>query len=205
MQLVEILSHNSKIKTIYDLINYIDLIIELVREDVLRISKSKQILFDDFDFTYAYATKMLKSQLQKTHLQAIKRFFKFKNIKDALKWIVSRILNNAVNITTNKKYLLYCAPNIIQINQAIEIESDYSETIELLDLEKIDTKTMITGLKKVWLEGKYDLDFDYLDFEELCCKFGCKANEVVGSYAFEKPKLSKHQVGIGQFQLKLLL
>ena len=46
--------------------------------------------------------------------------------------------------------------------------------------------------------------FDYLDFEELCCKFGFNANEVVGSHAFEEPQLTKYQVEIGQYQLKLL-
>ena len=140
----------------------------------------------------------------KTHLKAIKRFFQFNTIEEALKWLVSRILNNSINIITNKKYKLFCCPNIMEWNENIEFENNYNTTIEILDLEKIDMKTIITGLKKVWIEVKYDHDFDYEDFEELCCKFGYTANEVVGSHAFEEPKLSKYKVENGQFQLQLL-
>jgi hypothetical protein len=71
-------------------------------------------------------------------------------------------------------------------------------------LKKLPKESIKKALKKVWKDSKYDLDFDYLDFEELCCKFGLNANEVVGSHAFEEPKFSKYQVEIGQFQLKLL-
>ena len=37
----------------------------------------------------------------------VKRFFKFENIEDNLKWLVSKIINNMRNITSNPKYKLF--------------------------------------------------------------------------------------------------
>ena len=45
MQLVEILIYSNKIKTVDDLLNHFDLIIELARDDILKITKSKRLLF----------------------------------------------------------------------------------------------------------------------------------------------------------------
>ena len=204
MQFIEIIKNCNKIVNVSDVLNNFDLIIDIVKEDVLRITKSKQIFFTDFDFAYNDGVNMLKNQLAKIHLKAIRRFFESDSIEDALKWIVSRIINNAVNITTNKKYKLYSAPQFCDLHEKIESSYDIEMLLLNDDLMKFDKNTLKMGLKKVWEDSKYDQDFDYEDFTELCCKFGFNANEVVGSHAFEEPKLSRYQVEIGQFQLKLL-
>lgn len=204
MQLIEILNHSNKIKTINDLLNHFDSIVEIARDDVYKIAKSKRLLFSDFDFAYADAVDMLRNQLQKSHLKGISRFLKCGNITNAVTWLVERLLNNMRNITTNKKYKLFCRVNFVELHENISIINDNNRSIELLDLEKVDKKTIKKGLKEVWNEAKYNNDFDNKDFEELCCEFGFNANEVVGSHAFEEPKFSKYQVEIGQFQLKLL-
>ena len=69
MQLVEILIYSNKIKTVDDLLNHFDLIIELARDDILKITKSKRLLFSDFDFTFGEAIKILINQLQKKYLK----------------------------------------------------------------------------------------------------------------------------------------
>ncbi len=204
MQLYEIINYSHKIKTTYDLINNLDLISELVKEDVFKITKSKQIFFADFDFTYADAVDMLRIQLQKSYLKGTKRFIQSKNIEEALKWLISRILNNSINITTNKKYKLFCRPNFVELHEDIKTECDYITTIELLDLGKTDTKTMKKGLEEVWNEAKYDSSFDYEDFEELCCKFSVNASEIVRSYTLADLKFSKYQVSNRHSQLELL-
>ena len=204
MQLAVILSHCNKIKTIDDLLNLLDLILELAREDVYKIAKSKRIIFSDFDFTYNDAVEILKNQLKKTHLKAIDRFFKYENINSAINWLIGRVLNNMRNISTNSKFKCFCAPSFKQLNENIKSNYDYETVLELMDLKRFDSQTIMTGLKKVWSEVKYDQDFDHEDFEELCCKFGYTSNEVVGSHAFEEPKLSKYEVETGQFQLQLL-
>ena len=204
MQLAVILSHCNKIKTIDDLLNLIDLILELAREDVYKIAKSKRIIFSDFDFTYNEAIEILKSQLQKSHLKGISKFLKCENIDSAINWIIGRVLNNMRNISTNSKFKCFCAPSFRQLNENIKSKYDYETVLELMDLKRFDSQTIMTGLKKVWSEVKYDQDFDHEDFEELCCKFGFTSNEVVGSHTFEEPKLSKYEVETGQFQLQLL-
>ena len=67
MQLVEILSHSNKIKTIDDLLNHFNLVVELARDDIYKIAKSKRLLFSDFDFTFGEAIKILINQLQKKY------------------------------------------------------------------------------------------------------------------------------------------
>lgn len=204
MQFNQIIKNCNKIVNVNDVLNNLDLIIDIAKDDVLKITKSKGISFPDFDFAYNDGVKQLKNQLTKNHLRAIKRFFECDSLENALKWIISRIINNAVNISTNKKYKLYTAPQFSILHENIESSYDIDMLLLNDDLMKFDKNTLKMGLKKVWEDSKYDQDFDYEDFEELCCKFGFNANEVVGSHIFEEPKLSKHEVGIGQFQLKLL-
>jgi hypothetical protein len=204
MQLCEIIKKSKKIATISDIVNNIDFVTDLTKEDVLKLTKSKKIYFADFDFTYSDAVEMLKKQIKKSHLKAIKRFIQFENIEKALKWLISRILNNSINITTNRKYKLFCRPIFLELHENIEIESDHNRAIELLDLEKVDTNTIKIGLKNVWNEAKYDSDFDFEDFEELCCKFKFNAREVVGSDTLAQLKFSKSQVSNKHSQLELL-
>ena len=80
MQLVEILNYNNKIKIVDDLLNNFDSVVELAKDDVYKIAKSKRLKFSDFDFTYADAVRMLKNQLKKSNLKVINRFLKCKNI-----------------------------------------------------------------------------------------------------------------------------
>ena len=147
---------------------------------------------------------ILKNQLKKSHLKAIKRFIHCKNIENATSWLIQRIISNMRNISKNNRYKLYCEPKFCKLHENIESENDYQKIIELIDLGKVDSNTMILGLQKVWEDSKYDLDFDYPDFEELCCKFGLNANEVVGIHAFEEPKFFKYQVSNKHYQLELL-
>ena len=136
MQLAVILSHCNKIKTIDDLLNLIDLILELAREDVYKIAKSKRIIFSDFDFTFSYAVEILKKQLKKKHLKAIDRFFKCENMDSAINWLIGRILNNMRN-TVDQRFSQYCFPQVIQLYEVLE-EAEKDEAIEVPNLENID-------------------------------------------------------------------
>ena len=107
MKLVEIIYSTSKIASISDFQNNLDNIIELSKEDVFRIVSLKNIFFFDFDFTFSEAVKVLKNQLEKKHLKGIQRFYNFKKIENATKWIISRIINNMINITTDPRLRKY--------------------------------------------------------------------------------------------------
>ncbi len=204
MQLVEILSHSNKIKTIDDLLNHFNLVVELARDDIYKIAKSKRLLFSDFDFAYGDAVEMLKGQLQKSHLKGISRFLQCENIANAMSWLIERLLNNMRNITTNQKYKLYCAPSFGQLHENIKSNDELEAVLEFTELGRLDKETLKKGLKDVWDDAKYDSDFDFADFEELCSKFKFNAREVVGSDTLAQLKFSKSQVSNKHSQLELL-
>ncbi|DAB33969.1 MAG TPA: hypothetical protein CFH82_07820 [Sulfurospirillum sp. UBA12182] len=204
MQLVEILSHSNKIKTIDDLLNHFDLVVELARDDIYKIAKSKRLLFSDFDFAYADAVEMLKSQLQKSHLKGISRFLKCENIANAVSWLIERLLNNMRNITTNQKYKLYCAPSFGQLHENIKSNDELEVVLELMELEKFDRDTIKKGLQTIWENSMFEEDFDYFDMEYLCKKFGFEVSQIVGTQAINLQKYKKEQTESGHSQLMMV-
>ncbi len=204
MQLVEILSHSNKIKIIDDLLNHFDLVVELARDDIYKIAKSKRLLFSDFDFAYADAVKMLKSQLQKSHLKGISRFLKCENIANAVSWLIERLLNNMRNITTNQKYKLYCAPSFGQLHENIKSNDELEAVLELMELEKFDRDTIKKGLQSIWKNAMFEEDFDYFDMEYLCKKFGFEVSQIVGTEAINFQKYKKEQTQSGHSQLMMV-
>ncbi|MDD2697301.1 MAG: hypothetical protein PHF17_00720 [Arcobacteraceae bacterium] len=204
MQLVEILSHSNKIKTVDDLLNHFDLVVELARDDIYKIAKSKRLLFGDFDFAYADAVEMLKSQLQKSHLKGVSRFLQCENIANAVSWLIERLLNNMRNITTNQKYKLYCAPSFGQLHENIKSNDELEAVLELMELEKFDRDTIKKGLQTIWKNSMLEEDLDYLDMEYLCKKFGFEVSQIVGTEAINLQKYKKEQTQSGQVQLMMV-
>ena len=204
MQLVEILSHSNKIKTVDDLLNHFDLVVELARDDIYKIAKSKRLKFSDFDFAYADAVEMLKSQLQKSHLKGVSRFLKCENISNAVSWLIERLLNNMRNITTNQKYKLYCAPSFGQLHENIKSNDELEAVLELMELEKFDRDTIKKGLQTIWENSIFEEDFDYFDMEYLCKKFGFEVSQIIGTEAINLQKYKKEQTGSGQVQLMMV-
>ena len=204
MQLVEILSHSNKIKTVDDLLNHFDLVVELARDDIYKIAKSKRLLFSDFDFAYSDAVEMLKGQLQKSHLKGISRFLKCENIANAVSWLIERLLNNMRNITTNQKYKLYCAPSFGQLHENIKSNDELEAVLELMELEKFDRDTIKKGLQSIWKNAMFEEDFDYFDMEYLCKKFGFEVSQIVGTEAINLQKYKKEQTQSGHSQLMMV-
>ena len=204
MQLVEILSHSNKIKTLDDLLNHFDLVVDLARDDIYKIAKSKRLLFSDFDFAYSDAVEMLKSQLQKSHLKGISRFLRCENISNAVSWLIERLLNNMRNITTNRKYKLYCAPSFGQLHENIKSNDELEAVLELMELEKFDRDTIKKGLQTIWNNSILEEDFDYFDMEYLCKKFGFEVSQIVGTEAINFQKYKKEQTQSGHSQLMMV-
>lgn len=204
MQLVEILSHSNKIKTVDDLLNHFDLVVELARDDIYKIAKSKRLLFGDFDFAYCDAVKMLKSQLQKSHLKGISRFLQCENISNAVSWLIERLLNNMRNITTNQKYKLYCAPSFGQLHENIKSNDELEAMLELMELERFDRDIIKKGLQIIWDNSMFEEDFDYFDMEYLCKKFGFEVSEIIGTQAINLQKYKKEQTKSGHSQLMMV-
>ena len=202
MQLVEILSHSNKIKTIDDLLDLLDLILELARENVYKIAKSKRIIFSDFDFTFSYAVEILKKQLKKKHLKAIDRFFKCENMDSAINWLIGRILNNMRN-TVDQRFSQYCFPQVIQLYEVLD-EAEKDEATEVPNLEKIDKFILKEGLTKLWKESIFDMDFMYKDMQYLCEKLELNIDEIIAPETMNLPKFKKEQTESGHSQLVLV-
>ena len=204
MQLVEILRYSNKIKTVDDLLNNFDSVVELARDDIHKIAKSKRLFFSDFDFVYGDAVKMLKGQLNKSHLKGIRRFLSCENIANAVSWLIERILNNMRNITTNRKYKLYCSPSFRQFNDNIKSNDELEAVLELMELEKFDRDTIKKGLQSIWKNAMFEEDFDYFDMEYLCKKFGFEVSQIVGTEAINFQKYKKEQTESGHSQLVMV-
>ena len=206
MKAYKFLLKSKKINNVNDLLANVDAIIDILKEDIFKISKSKKLHFYDFDFIYSAAVSILKTQIQKKHLSGVKRFFNFDNIEDNLKWLVSRIINNMRNFTTNPKYKLFLNLKKIDIYRDNNQGNNYLENeVLLFELERLDREIIKTGLKKVWEEARYDKDFDYIDFIELCEKYGFDVDDVVGSYSFNQIQYKKYQVGKLNYQLEIII
>lgn len=204
MKTIEILNCISKINNIDDLLNHFDLIVELAKDDVYKIAKSKRLKFSDFDFAYGDAVEMLKSQLQKSHLKGINRFLKCENIANAVSWLIERLLNNMRNITTNQKYKLFCAPSFSQLYENIKSNYELETMLELIELEKLDRDTLKKGLETISKNLIFEDDFDYCDLQYLCEKFGFEVSEIVGTQANNLQKYKKEQTESGNSQLVLV-
>lgn len=199
--LTEILQ-NSKIKNVDDLIQNLDAITELAREDVSRIARSKRLFIADFDSAYKTAIKILSNTLTKRHLNAIKNFMHCDSIENAVHWLVARILNNMVNITTNKNYVLYTSPKFKDFDKNSFYDANELKKIEdELTLEKLDKQTLKIGLKKVWEDAIADKDFDLQDFEDLCCKYGFKMTDILGYDPNQAPVIKIEKTESGHSQL----
>ena len=206
MQLVEILGNSNKIKTVDDLLNHFDLIIELARDDILKITKSKRLLFSDFDFTFGEAIKILINQLQKKYLKGVQRFLRCQNIENAIKWIITRIIANMRNIgtTTDNRYKLHCTPSFGPLHKNITLNNFYDELLELIEIERLDRNTIKKGLQTLWENSIYEEDFDHYDIEYLCNKYGIKITEIIGTEAIFFQKYKIEQAENGHFQLVIV-
>lgn len=206
MQLVEILIYSNKIKTVDDLLDHFDLIIELARDDILKITKSKRLLFSDFDFTFGEAIKILINQLQKKYLKGVQRFLRCQNIENAIKWIITRIIANMRNIgtTTDNRYKLHCTPSFGPLHKNITLNNFYDELLELIEIERLDRNTIKKGLQTLWENSIYEEDFDHYDIEYLCNKYGIKITEIIGTEAIFFQKYKIEQAENGHFQLVIV-
>ena len=207
MNAIEILVNYSKLKTVQNLVDNIDLVTDIIKDDVYKIAKSKRIYIDDFDFTYVCSVEIIKKQLFKIHLKGIKKFFlNCDNLENALKWFMSRILNNMRNITTNPNYKLFINLKINNFEYEVSADNDdFEKMIQILDIQKLDKSIIKKGLCKVWKESKYDEDFDYIDFTELCEKYGFDSDEVVGSHTSTQIQFKKQLIDNYKYQLELII
>ena len=199
-----IFDKSNKIQNVDDLLKNIDCICEIAKEDVQKITTAKRLYFYDFDFTYFESTQILKKQLQKTHLRAIKNFLKCENIENAVSFLIQRLLNNMINITTNKNYKNYInmQENAKYFDEEIsDVDQKLEEVLQFEALKKISRCELQKGLKKVWEDSVFDTDFDLQDFEELCLKYAFRVEDIFTDKEIYLLKMRVEQTASGSSQL----
>ena len=208
----EILVSSKKIKVANDVLNNLEVVLEVAREDVKRVAQKEKLYFEDFDFFFGIAKKHLLKTAKKAHLKAIKKLNKCQDIEYLSKWLVSRLLNTMVNISTNIKYLNYLPSYKIRLyyeEEQATLELDDKNFAYILaeeDVKKIlkyDRNKIKTGLKKVWEDAMDDKEFDLQDFQDLCHKYGFEMDDVLGYDPKQVPiiKVERTESGHSQFVL----
>lgn len=178
----EMMIHLKSIETVDEVIQKLESMFDLVREDVYNVIRSRGWFFQDSDGIYSEACQMLAKTLAKRHLSAVKMFYQSKNAEMATRWMIRRIVANMRNVGLDKRYkhcVLMKSNELHEIlaPKAIELE------IELMfeDLYRLDKLILLKGLQKTWEDAKEDFDFDETDFQELCEKFEFTVEEVMGN------------------------
>lgn len=205
METIKIIKSINKFNNSIDLINNIDSILEILKNDILKFSQLKKVYFADFDFTFSQATMILKNQITKIHLRGIKKFLEENDIEKSIKWLFSRIFNLMKNLITNKKLKLYCAPALREFDENIKSNIDLEKVFVELELERFDRDTLKIGLQIICNNSIFEEDFDYFDIEYLCKKFEFEVSEIVDTQMIYMKKYEKEEVENGYFQLIFIL
>jgi len=149
MDTISLIKNSTKFNKVEDLYLNFDLISELIKDDLLKICKSKNLYFSDFEASFKVALVQTKKTLSKTNLKGVQKFFDCPNIESALKWLQSRIINNMLNSNYLKHNFAFKAPIFESLkNYNINKTYDIEKEMELENLVKIDKKELIQGLKK---------------------------------------------------------
>lgn len=197
----EIIGHLKSIETVDEVIQRLESIFDLIREDVYNVIRSRGWYFRDFDGIYSEACEMLSKTLLKCHLTAVKMFYQSKNPEIAIRWIIQRIVSNIRNVGFDSRYKNCVFMKFNELHEILmPIPVDLEIEIMYEDLYRLDRLTLLQGLQKVWEEALEDFEFDEIDFQELCEKFGFKVEEVMGNTLL----LKAEQAAGGHRQLVLM-
>lgn len=121
-----------------------------------------------------------------------------------LKKVKSRIVNNIRNYFSPTRKINYQQFHnfIIQIEDSYE---NFEQIIFEIDLGKIDKTILKNGLRKVWEDAIGDhLEFDFEDFQDLCCQFGFNPMDILIYDPFIVPQMSKETCNNSNYQVVLV-
>lgn len=179
----------------------LDAITESLRDEVFEISvaagKARNFYPRDFDDAYSAAIRVLEGSLAKNHLVGTKRC-KSSSAPAMVRWIRQRLISSVKNCLTNEKDKNFI-PNFTKYTDSYAtLNFDSADQIRQFEIEsdllKIDREEIEKGLNFVWSKALTDLDFDWIDFVDLCEKYGFDANKISKS----KSKAEIDEEGLAQ-------
>ena len=151
---IEIIAQSSKIKKIEDILENLDLIFDMLKEDVIKIIKATGGFCDEsFEEKYAQATRWTKKQLDKHHLRLYKRIYTCNSVKQALKLLLTRIVANTRNQFDNKRKntVAYCSAKVKETLKQNVVEKMQLDPLELLldkEMQILSDQEKIENLKE---------------------------------------------------------
>lgn len=156
-----------------------ELILLMAHDHVKKILLFSGIVTNDFDIAYEKASSIVNNTLKKRHLSGVSRFYSLPPEK-AIKWLLARLVNTVKSILTDKKN-----PNYIGKYTSLDfdyfVSQDCIEKAEIeIELSKFTRDQIFTGLQAIWTEAHDDVDFEWLDFVELCHKFHFDPDFIIG-------------------------
>lgn len=89
---IEILAGSDKFKKVEDIFLNFDLVVDILRDDVIKVLGKNGIISQDFDEYFFAACKIIESNLKKKqHLGGIQRLLNCKDIEEGFKILLSKL------------------------------------------------------------------------------------------------------------------
>lgn len=95
------------------------------------------------------------------------------SLENTITWLFDRHVNSLKNLFDSKYKLSFIPSFLLNYDdQEIIDTEDTLGNIALLEFLKFDKNEKIKILKKVWDDNFYDFDFNLIDMEDICAKYG---------------------------------
>ncbi|MCG3686981.1 hypothetical protein AB0W27_00145 [Aliarcobacter butzleri] len=176
-------------------------------KELLNTQNNKRFLLNYIDDIGSIIDEYMNIRRLKMFYKKFKKKNKY-SCEEIISFIICRWLNVFYNLTSNSRYR-----DFIDISKTREL---YQETIiyyelhtaknsiEIERINKLDRKIIQKGLKKVWVDSISDMDFDILDFQDLCYKFGFSLIDILIYNPWILPQMSKQDTNNNNYQLVLV-
>ena len=177
-------------------------------KDLLNTQNNKRFLISLIDEIGTIVDGYMNIRRLKMFNKKFKKNNKYSG-EEIISFIIYRWLNVFYNLTSNNKYRDFI--DISKIRESYDEETiiDYElqtveNELEIERINKLDIKIIKEALKKVWEDSIGDMDFDILDFQDLCFKFGFSPMDILIYDPWIVPKMSKQATNNSNYQLVLV-
>ncbi|UXC28791.1 hypothetical protein N3114_08915 [Aliarcobacter butzleri] len=176
-------------------------------KELLNTQNNKRFLLNYIDDIGSIIDEYMNIRRLKMFYKKFKKKNKY-SCEEIISFIICRWLNVFYNLTSNSRYR-----DFIDISKTRELYQetiiDYElhtakNSIEIERINKLDRKIIQKGLKKVWVDSISDMDFDILDFQDLCYKFGFSLIDILIYNPWILPQMSKQDTNNNNYQLVLV-
>ena len=148
---IEILVGSGKFKKVEDIFLNFDLVVEILRDDVIKVLGKNGIISQDFDEYFFAAGQIIQSNLKKKqHLGGIQRLLNCKDIKEGFGILLSKLRGYTHNqMQKNRKNsVAYFKTRYKKEVEKIDISSDPLDLILAEEEAEIDAKSQKEAKEK---------------------------------------------------------